>query len=98
MKVGGVALLNGPDKDAANTLFDALQEYGIFVVRTGELERWLPAVGAQGRKTDWVVDMLERLGSDPADANYVHPSQGDVWDFMRSIIEWVKNPARRGMP
>lgn len=98
MKLGGVRLLDGPDKDAADALFDALKEYGIFVVRTGELERWLPAVGAQGKKTDWVVDMLERLGSDPADAGYVHPAQGDVWDFMRSIVEWMKNPARRGMP
>lgn len=98
MKVKGVELLRGPDKDAANSLFDALQEYGIFVVRAGELESWLPAMGAQGKKTDWVVDMLERLGSDPADANYVHPGQGDVWDFMLSIIEWIRNPARRGMP
>lgn len=63
MKTKGVELLQGPDKDAANSLFDALQEYGIFVVRAGELERWLPAVGAQGKKTDWVVDMFERLCS-----------------------------------
>jgi hypothetical protein len=98
MKTGGVTMLEGADKDAANSILDSLAEYGVFAVRVGELEGWLGIVGAQGKKTDWVVDMFKRLGSDPADGAYVHPGQGDVWDFMRSVIEWIKNPARRGMP
>jgi hypothetical protein len=34
--------------------------------------------------------------SDPTGADYVRPAQGDVWEFMRGIIQWIKNPARKG--
>ncbi len=40
--------------------------------------------------------MLERLGSDPNDAAYVKPTTGDVWDFMRDVVKWVKDPGRKG--
>jgi AAA domain, putative AbiEii toxin, Type IV TA system len=97
MKVdGGVGILSGTDGLAANQLFDTLDEYGVFVVRHGELENWLPALGIPGKKTDWTVAMLERLGSDPSDPNYIQPGSGDVWDFMRKIVAWIKNPSRRG--
>lgn len=93
---GGVTLLSGGDRLAADKLFDDLAQYGIFVVRNGELENWLPSLAIPGKKTDWTVAMLERLGSDPSSASYVHPLDGDVWDFIRSIKSWIKNPARRG--
>lgn len=94
---GGVELLGRSDKAAANEFFDRLEEYGVFAVRRGELEDWLPKLGVAGKKTDWTVSMLERLGSDPADANYVGPDTGDVWEFLRRIVVWISNSSRKGM-
>lgn len=93
---GGVDVLNVSDRAAANHLFDTLEEYGVFVVRGGELENWLTHLEVGGKKTDWTVAMLERLGSDPTDPSYVHPAANDVWDFMLKIIAWIKNSARKG--
>src|ERR1700730_7345483 len=93
---GGVDALPIADRQAANQLFDTLAEYGIFVVRKGELESWLKSLNAVGKKTDWTIDILDKMGSDPASSNYLKPAQGDVWDFMRSIAGWIKNPARKG--
>lgn len=93
---GGVSILTGSDRLAANQLFDVLAEYGVFVVRGGELENWLSALGVPGKKTDWTVAMLERLGGDPMDASYVRPASGDVWEFIGKVVAWIKNPSRRG--
>lgn len=95
-KDGGVRILAAPDRAAADQLFDMLASYGVFVVRHGELENWLEYLAVPGKKTDWTVSMLERLGSEPAHADYVRPGQGDVWDFMRGIVDWIRNPARKG--
>jgi hypothetical protein len=97
MKAGaGVEALQNGDKDAANELFDNLAQYGVFVIRKGELETWLPGLNVPGKKTDWTVAMLEKMGADPNNAAYVRPAAGDVWDFMRGIVGWIKNPARKG--
>jgi hypothetical protein len=97
MKIGGgVGALPTPEKAAANQLFDTLDEYGLFAVRKGELETWLGNLGAVGKKTDWTVEVLDRMGSDAMQPSYLKPSTGDAWDFMRKIIAWVKNPARKG--
>jgi len=93
---GGVNALPAGDKQAANQLFENLAEYGLFVVPSGELEDWLPSLGVPGKKTDWTVAMLERLGSDPADHDYVKPTTGDVWKFMKDIVGWVQNATRKG--
>jgi hypothetical protein len=93
---GGVNALPAADKQAAEQLFQTLAEYGIFVVPGGELEHWLAALSVPGKKTDWTVAMLERLGSDPADRNYVQPATGDVWDFIAMVVRWVRNGARKG--
>jgi hypothetical protein len=99
MKVdGGVEALDPSDKTAANELFDTLEQFGVFVTRGGEIENWLSHLNVPGKKADWTVAMLERLGSDPTDASYVHPAAGDVWQFIRSIVAWVKNSNRKGMP
>jgi hypothetical protein len=97
MKGGGVELLPDDDRSAANRLFDTLEEYGLFVVRRGELESWLSNLRVPGKKTDWTLAVLERMGSDPNSPHYVRPANGDVWDFMRGIVAWVKNAARQGM-
>lgn len=93
---GGVNILPSTDKQAAEQLLQTLAEYGVFVVPYGELEQWLTALCIPGKKTEWTVAMLERLGSDPTDSNYVQPSAGDVWDFMSNVVSWVRNGARKG--
>ena len=95
-KDGGVKVLVPSDQLAANQFFDSVAEYGIFAVRSGELENWLSALAIPGKKTEWTVAMLSRLGSDPADPAYVHPSSGDVWDFLRNVIAWIRDPNRKG--
>ncbi len=49
-----------------------------------------------GKKPDWAIAMLERLGSDSEDETYVAPGAADVWDFVRSVLGWIGNPARAG--
>lgn len=93
---GGVNALPAADKQAAEQLFQTLDEYGVFVVRRGELEHWLAPLGVPGKKTDWTVAMLERLGSDPADPNYVPPGADDVWAFIAKVVHWVRNAERNG--
>jgi hypothetical protein len=93
---GGVDALPDPEKGAANQLFDTLDEYGIFVVRKGELETWLKHLNAVGKKTGWTIDILDKMGSDPAKPGYLRPVAGDIWDFSRKITNWIKNPGRKG--
>lgn len=95
---GGIDLLKDEDRQAAQGLFDILCDYGIFVVQRGELEKWLPRLKVPGKKTAWTIGMLEALGSDPAGSDYVKPTTGDVWDFMRRIVKWIQDPSRKGMP
>ena len=66
MKIdGGVEILSPDDKEAANNLFDRLENYGLFVVRRGEMESWLPELGAQGHGPDWLIGMFEKMGEGP---------------------------------
>ena len=96
MANGGIKQLAKEDQAAANELFDQLRQYGIFAVRNGEVKSWLPDLGIKSKKAAWTVEMLERLGSDPSDAAYVKPAAGDVWEFMREVVRWVKDPGRKG--
>ena len=93
---GGFELLGKADHLAADVLFDSLESFGVFAVRRGEVENWLPDLKVPGKKTDWAVAMLEQLGSDTSDPKYVKPSSGDVWAFLEKIVVWIKNPARNG--
>jgi len=94
----GLAVLDRPNREAAESWLNSLGEYGIFVVPVGELEKWLAHLGIVGHKSIWLPRMFERMGADPNDGAYVRPAQTDVWAFMRRIGEWIHNPARRGMP
>lgn len=94
---GGVSLLRGGDKEAAEHFFEQLEAWGVFIVRGGELENWLPELNVTGKKTDWTVATLDRLGSDPSDAEYVKPTESDVWAFMERVVNWIKNASRKGM-
>ena len=54
MKIdGGVNLLGKDDKEAANNLFDQLDQYGLFSVRAGEVESWLKTLSIGGHGADW---------------------------------------------
>jgi ABC-type cobalamin/Fe3+-siderophores transport system ATPase subunit len=95
---GGVEILSDGDKEAANNLFDKLAEYGIFVVRGGELESWLPNLGATGHGPAWLIAIFEKMGEDPESLDYLKPSNDDVWLFIGEIKKWFTNPTRKGIP
>lgn len=98
MKSGGIGILVDDDLSAAYHFFNSLDQFGLFAVRGGELESWLPSLGVTGKKTDWTVGMLQAMGEDPTCPTFVTPSSGDVWDFMRGIVHWIQNPDRSGTP
>jgi energy-coupling factor transporter ATP-binding protein EcfA2 len=95
---GGLEILDPNDKEAAENLFGQLGEYGLFVVRSGELESWLKELGATGHGPNWLIDVFERMGEDPEKDDYITPSQGDVWEFIEQIGKWLKTPTRKGIP
>ena len=45
---GGLELLDNGDKEAAENPCERLSEYDLFIVKKGELESWLPDLGASG--------------------------------------------------
>ena len=95
---GGVALLPPGEQEACRNLFFKLAEYGVFVVDRGELESWLPELGAGDSKSTWLLTIFEKMGDDPSQPGYVHPAQGDVWDFVGRIRSWVTRGDRKGIP
>ncbi|MHB9024099.1 MAG: ATP-dependent nuclease [Armatimonadota bacterium] len=95
---GGIELLSESDKEAAVNLFDRLSKYGLFVVRQGELESWLPQLGCTGGKSGWLISVFDKMGEDPNSDNYLKPSDDDVWEFMGNIKQWLTNPNRKGIP
>lgn len=98
-KNGGVDVLDLPDREACNNLFDQLDEYGIFAVRKGELESWLKSLSpTSGHSPDWLIEIFEKMGEDHSSATYVKPTTGDVWDFIAKIKGWFTNPTRKGTP
>lgn len=95
---GGVELLSATDREAADNLFDRLGQYGLFVVRRGELESWLPNLSAAGHGPNWLVDVFEKMGEDPESPDYLRPTTGDVWEFVAAIKAWLTDTSRRGIP
>lgn len=94
---GGIRLLDSSDQQAANSYFGQLEEFGVFVVRNGEVENWLPDLGVPAaHKKEWLYEIFVRMGEDPA--TYIEPGEGDVWDFIGRIKQWIGNPARFGIP
>lgn len=94
---GGIALLNGFAKEKAENLFDRLDQYGLFVLRGGEVEHWLPGMIVP-RSKRWLRNIFEALGNDPNAPNYVHAGDDDVWAFLDKVAGWIKDKARRGIP
>lgn len=98
VKNKGIAALDGQEREAAERLIDDLASYGMFVVPVGELERWLPQLGATGHGPQWLLQIFEKMKSDPKDSDYIRPQKGDVWDFIRGIAAWISDPSRAGVP
>ena len=84
---------------ATRSLLAAMQGYGIFVVPNGELESWQPAPGIEptSNKKLWLLNAFAALGDDPEAVGYAHPTDDDVWSFVRSISAWINNPNRDGV-
>jgi len=95
---GGLAILGGTDQEAGQILFDQLAGYGIFVIAGGELEAWLKPLGAAGQKSSWLIDVFEKMGSDPVAPGYLKPSDVDVWRFLSFVRKWLVDPLRKGIP
>ena len=95
---GGIDLLSPSDSEAAGNLFDRLGQYGLFVVRRGELESWLPQLQGSGHGPAWLVDVFEKMGEEPESTTYLRPETGDVWKFIASIKTWLTDANRRGIP
>jgi hypothetical protein len=90
MKRGGIDSLPDPhDRQTLESFLEQLASYGIFVPPRGELESWLPHLGARKSKKGWIVDIFAKLGSLNEIDGYHAPADGDVWDFMRSIGRWI---------
>lgn len=85
------ASLTNDEKQTANRLFDQLNDFGLFVVRIGELEDWLSGLGVNKKiKNKWLINIFEKLGSDPNDPNYIKYSDDDVWEFIHQIKQWFE--------
>ena len=99
MKIdGGIDLLPAGEKEACENFFNQLDEYGVFVIRKGELESWLKPLGATGHGPTWLIDIFEKMGENPDEASYLKPSAGDVWDFIKKMKTWIDNPLKKGIP
>ncbi|MCC3305888.1 ATP-dependent nuclease [Sneathiella sp. HT1-7] len=99
MKIdGGVAVLAHEDREAANNLFDNLDQYGLFTVRGGEVESWLKNLKATGHGSQWLIPIFEKMGSNPNSKSYLKPKSNDVWKFIKSLKKWFDDPNRKGIP
>lgn len=95
---GGVNILPEPEREAAFNLLKQLGEYGVFVVPGGELESWLPSLGAAGHGPSWLINVFEKMGEDPDSDEYLKPSAEDVWAFISSMKAWLVDSTRKGIP
>lgn len=95
---GGIAVLDAQDREACESLFGQLIDYGLFVVEGGELETWLKQLKVPGHGPPWLINIFEKMGEDPDSPDYVKPREDDVWRFISSVKAWLTNPHRRGIP
>mgnify|MGYP003675138401 CR=1 FL=1 len=99
-KKRGVLDISDSDiKVSVTNLIANLASFGIFVVPNGELESWLKELEIEvtNNKRNWLLSAFDKLGGDPDTAEYVSPTSGDVWDFVRNISKWINDPERAGL-
>ncbi len=95
---GGLGILTGAEREAADNFFDELARYGLFAVRVGEVEAWLKSLGVPQKTNGWRGKIFAAMGNDPSKTAYVRPTKGDVWDFIGLIRDWLSDRNRRGIP
>jgi len=95
---GGIDLLGGEDKEACSNFLNQLVEYGVFVIKKGELESWLKSLKASGHGSNWLIDIFSKMGDNPESTNYIKPENGDVWDFIGDVKNWIENMNKKGIP
>jgi hypothetical protein len=95
---GGISILEGTEKESAESLLATLAEHGLFVVPGGELESWLKNLGVTGHGPNWLIAAFEAMGEDATSSSYVMPTESDVWRFMAGLRKWLLLPTRRGIP
>lgn len=95
IKRGGIDNLrkDGEKRDLEEFLA-LLKRHGIFVPPRGEVETWLAELGAyNAEKKRWLEEIFKAMGSFEDPSTYCRPQKGDVWDFMRDIVDWVDKHA-----
>lgn len=75
-KDGGVAVLEKDARESCESLLDLLADHGVFVVPGGEVEAWLPELGITGHGPPWLIQVFERMGTNPQEEGYVEPPNG----------------------
>lgn len=95
---GGIYALSESNKEACENFFEQLKEYGIFIIKGGELESWLKDLGAKSHGPAWLINIFNLMGENPDSTTYLKPQEGDVWDFLGEIKKWIENPKRKGIP
>ncbi|MEM6411785.1 MAG: AAA family ATPase [Pseudomonadota bacterium] len=95
---GGFSLLSESERELAGMLTQQLQNFGLFIVPVGEVERWLADIEIPRSKHTWLSSIFSKMGHDPADTNYISPGSGDVWAFLELVRVWLTNPHRSGIP
>lgn len=95
----GLELLKGTERESALNFLSQLENYGVFVVPSGELESWLPYLNVPtGNKKEWLPTMFIKMGEDPTHSDYVHPTGDDVWEFIGRVKGWADSSSRLGIP
>lgn len=95
-RTGGINVLSGDAKIAARSYLQQLANFGIHLVPVGEVEGWLSDLNVHGHAASWLIPMFEAMGEEGAQG-YILPKDDDVWNFIGSVNEWLKNPQRLGV-
>ena len=91
-------VLEEENKQASINFINQLQEFGVFIVKNGELESWLAPLNVEKNKSTWLLNTFIKMGEDPQSSEYLNPAKGDVWDYMGEINSWLTKEDRLGIP
>lgn len=92
-----VSELDADTRAELRELRDSCAAYGVFLVPGGAVESWLPELKVNVKKGQWVTAVFDRMGIDSSREDYVGPTDGDVWAFVRGVSDWLTDPDRKGM-
>ena len=95
----GLRAFSGKDRELVERFVEQLAQYGLFFVTVGELECWFSYLGIakHSKKAIWLNELFDKLAANQEDENYIESQEGDIWDFLRKIGDWIDDPNRNGM-